>query len=290
MCLCSLLEDPRAETVDNVAKMLGLERVGMLYSHPPRHETTSRAFSVSASEVYRAAQVQAEAGPKAPFVTVKVTADSEGSVHTEAFSVTDQGCEMVVRDAIAPRKEEEVRPVVVRTVGGDMVTVTEDPGAAASAALGRSISGRAKAAAVPSEGEVADDAEAAPRDDWEHQFAIDSKFQCMVEGKPAKVLDVEMVLANVAIAQASYFLYSRFPRQSRLDHELDLTDFATHMKMHSKRFGYEDAMRDFELLVFMASQEVLVPSLSGIADCVLDPEASLSEDTKALLATLIEAA
>lgn len=87
-----VLDDPNADKVDAVAEALGREKVGWVFSHPPREEET---FHFSAHEVLLAAQLQADAGGKESlFVTLKVTLDKEGQASFEAFQVSDQCVEM----------------------------------------------------------------------------------------------------------------------------------------------------------------------------------------------------
>lgn len=63
-----LLEDPLAERVEIVAKALGLEKVGWMFSHPPREE---EGFRFTSAEILMSAQFQLEAGGHgSPFVTV----------------------------------------------------------------------------------------------------------------------------------------------------------------------------------------------------------------------------
>ena len=84
-----ILEDPDEENVENLAKMLGLQRVGWIVGHPPREE----GFQLSAAEIIMAAELQLESAggvEPTPFVTVRVTVDDDGNVVVEAFQVSLQ--------------------------------------------------------------------------------------------------------------------------------------------------------------------------------------------------------
>ena len=77
-----LLEDAYEETVELLAAMLRLRKVGWIFAHPPRED----GFVFSAQEVVHTAYGQLEAGdgPNAtPFVTVRVTVNPEDG--TSAF-------------------------------------------------------------------------------------------------------------------------------------------------------------------------------------------------------------
>lgn len=94
-----VLDDPKADTVEALAGLLGLKRVGWIFAHPPREE----GFLFSSAEVITAATLQLEAADginDTPFVTVKVTADEDGSAHFDAFQVSKQCMEMVAEGAL----------------------------------------------------------------------------------------------------------------------------------------------------------------------------------------------
>ena len=83
----------------NLAKMLGLERVGWIVGHPPREE----GFQLSAAEIIMAAELQLESAggiEPTPFVTVRVTVNDEGNVVVETFQVSLQCMEMVAEEAL----------------------------------------------------------------------------------------------------------------------------------------------------------------------------------------------
>ncbi len=94
-----MLDDPMEETVDNLASLLGLTKVGWIFGHPPREE----GFQMSAAEVIMAAELQLESAggiEPTPFVTVKVTVGDDGKVSFEAFQVSKQCMEMVAEEAL----------------------------------------------------------------------------------------------------------------------------------------------------------------------------------------------
>lgn len=99
-----VLDDPNADRVDAVAEALGREKVGWVFSHPPRED---EAFHFSAHEVMLAAQLQADAGGKeSSFVTLKVTLDKQGQASFEAFQVSDQCVEMFSAGALVEHEED----------------------------------------------------------------------------------------------------------------------------------------------------------------------------------------
>jgi len=126
----TLLEDPDAEHVEAVAKMLGLERVGIVFSHPPRDKEivfTSQELILAAEHQVKAAkeglgpvaeeEKEADApGEEAPkrtlFVAVKLKKEEEGGVY-EAFQVTDKGMAMVDAGALLPNPEPDKAALVV---------------------------------------------------------------------------------------------------------------------------------------------------------------------------------
>ncbi|KAJ0395411.1 hypothetical protein P43SY_003835 [Pythium insidiosum] len=99
-----VFDDPHADKVDAVAAALGREKVGWVFSHPPREE---ESFHFSAREVLLAAQLQADAGGKGSlFVTLKVTLDKEGQASFEAFQVSDQCVDMYGAGALQEHESD----------------------------------------------------------------------------------------------------------------------------------------------------------------------------------------
>lgn len=101
-----MLEDPNEERVDNLAKLLGYQKVGWIYGHPPRE----KGFVMSAAEIIMAAEFQLEAADgvrPTPFVTVKVTVADDGrNTAFEAFQVSRQCMEMVSEEALRVDAED----------------------------------------------------------------------------------------------------------------------------------------------------------------------------------------
>lgn len=94
-----LLDDPLEETVEQMAQLLGLQKVGWIFGHPPRED----GFVMSAAEIIMAAEMQLEAAggiEETPFVTVKVTVGDDGNASVEAFQVSKQCMEMVAEEAL----------------------------------------------------------------------------------------------------------------------------------------------------------------------------------------------
>ncbi|GMI28158.1 hypothetical protein TeGR_g14408, partial [Tetraparma gracilis] len=74
------------ERVEALAGMLGVRRVGLVFSHPPREA----GFQFSGEEVITAGELQLEAAEgveDTPFVTVKATVNDEGGTVFDAFQV-----------------------------------------------------------------------------------------------------------------------------------------------------------------------------------------------------------
>lgn len=93
------LEDPLEDKVEEIAKLLGLKKVGWIFGHPPRED----GFVFSAAEIIMAAELQLEAADgieETPFVTVKVAKGKDGTVGVEAFQVSQQGMAMVAEEAL----------------------------------------------------------------------------------------------------------------------------------------------------------------------------------------------
>jgi len=94
-----LLDDEREDRVDKLASMLGLQKVGWIFGHPPREDN----IDMTSAEIIMAAELQLEAasGVKpTPFVTVKVSKGSNGNISFEAFQVSLQCMEMVAEQAL----------------------------------------------------------------------------------------------------------------------------------------------------------------------------------------------
>jgi len=97
-----------AERVEHLASLLGYQKVGWIFSHPPE-----RDYLFSSSEVLRATELQIEAVKKfgelgKPFVTIKVTVTDEGMTHFEAFQVTDQSMKLHQAGLFRPSKDPKV--------------------------------------------------------------------------------------------------------------------------------------------------------------------------------------
>ena len=94
-----LLDDPREETVEQMAEWLGLQKVGWIYCHEPRE----KGFTMSNAELIMAAEYQLEAAEgvnETPFVTVKVAQGLDGLVSVEAFQMSQQCLAMVAEEAL----------------------------------------------------------------------------------------------------------------------------------------------------------------------------------------------
>lgn len=93
------LDDPNEEKVDQLAQMLGLQKVGWIFNHAPRED----GFVMNAAEIIMTAEFQLEAAngvEETPFVTVKVTQGKDGNVSVEGFQVSQQCMAMVAEEAL----------------------------------------------------------------------------------------------------------------------------------------------------------------------------------------------
>lgn len=93
-------QDPGIAEADVVAKALGLQRVGFMFSHPPGRAST---FHFSANEIVSAGYccLDATDGQRdSPFVVVKVSPDNDGVVQMDAFQLTKTCLDMVADDAL----------------------------------------------------------------------------------------------------------------------------------------------------------------------------------------------
>lgn len=93
------LEDPLEDTVEQIASLCGLKKVGWILGHAPR----AKGLVLTAAEIIMAAELQLEAAggvEETPFVTVKVTTGDDGNVSVEAFQVSQQCMAMVAEEAL----------------------------------------------------------------------------------------------------------------------------------------------------------------------------------------------
>eukprot|EP00945_MAST-04E_sp_MAST-4E-sp1_P008217 g8217.t1 len=121
----TLLEDPNEDYVESTAKMLGLERVGFIFSHPKRK--AEGKFHFQSNEVLLAAENQLLAGDEkmeSPFVTVKVFRDDDGNVAFEGYQMSKQCLEMVAEGAIT-HDPREVRGCLVSDAFSALVEAKE---------------------------------------------------------------------------------------------------------------------------------------------------------------------
>jgi nuclear protein localization protein 4 homolog len=92
------LDDDKEETVNKIASLLGLQKVGWIFGHEERE----KGFTLSAAEVIMAAELQLEAADgvhETPFVTVTVS-PKNGHASVEAFQVSQQCMAMVAEEAL----------------------------------------------------------------------------------------------------------------------------------------------------------------------------------------------
>jgi nuclear protein localization family protein 4 len=94
-----LFDDPKADLVEGLVAMLGLQKVGWIFAHPSRE----KGFYFSGPELMFTAEQQLEAAQginDTPFVTVTVSKDENNQVVVEAFQVSKQCMEMVAEGVL----------------------------------------------------------------------------------------------------------------------------------------------------------------------------------------------
>jgi nuclear protein localization protein 4 homolog len=91
-------DDDREATVNEIAGLLGLTKVGWIFGHEQRDN-----YTLSSAEVIMAAEFQLEAADgvnETPFVTVTVAPAANGTASVEAFQVSQQCMAMVAEQAL----------------------------------------------------------------------------------------------------------------------------------------------------------------------------------------------
>jgi nuclear protein localization family protein 4 len=105
----TMLPDPDKDRVESIASMLGLQRVGWIFSHPKRD------YVMSSAEIIRAAELQNQSG--AGFVTLILSFNEKNVGNLEAFQVSDQALKLqregMFLDSPDPAKILLRQPVVV---------------------------------------------------------------------------------------------------------------------------------------------------------------------------------
>eukprot|EP00761_Pharyngomonas_kirbyi_P013724 gb/GECH01013753.1/.p1 GENE.gb/GECH01013753.1/~~gb/GECH01013753.1/.p1 ORF type:complete len:435 (+),score=136.54 gb/GECH01013753.1/:1-1305(+) len=95
---CLELDDPLAERVDLLTSLLGLRKIGWIFSAP-----ADREYELSGPEVLKAAKLQSVYGND--FITVKVGTREDGKTQMEAFQVSKQ-CVDLYKDGFFEEHED----------------------------------------------------------------------------------------------------------------------------------------------------------------------------------------
>jgi nuclear protein localization family protein 4 len=89
------------ERAEKLAGMLGVQRVGWIFSTPPRED----GFQLNCEEIIMAGELQLEAAQgveDTSFVTIKATVNDKGETSVDAFQVSRQAMEMCAEGALEP--------------------------------------------------------------------------------------------------------------------------------------------------------------------------------------------
>ncbi|CAN0145288.1 unnamed protein product [Scytosiphon promiscuus] len=239
-------EDPKGDTVEALAGLLGLKRVGWIFAHPPREE----GFLFSSAEVITAATLQLEAADginDTPFVTVKVTAEEDGSAHFDAFQVSKQCMEMVAEGALE---------------------VGENPGHCVVPKTFTAIVEMKEAKEPP--------------DPILPSIALPTHLP---QPPAEKKVDATMFLNTVPIEQheSAKFLHD-FPRANR-DGVMQTWDDVKRQlgRAGGQGFTYVDVISDFHLLLFLTAFLDMQTDMPKICDSVVDREKPLDDGFKFLI-------
>jgi len=90
----SFLPDPDDDRVETIASLLGLRRVGWIFSHP------ARKYVMSATEIQKAAELQSKYGER--FVTLILSVNEKGQGNLEAFQVSEQAIKLQQTNSFLP--------------------------------------------------------------------------------------------------------------------------------------------------------------------------------------------
>jgi nuclear protein localization family protein 4 len=110
------LEDPLEEKVEEIAKLLGLQKVGWIVGGGNKDDDVKKDVVLTSAEIIMAAELQLEAAggvEETPFVTVKVAQGDDG-VSVEAFQVSQQ-CMAMVSFFVFFRKLENTTYIIIVT-------------------------------------------------------------------------------------------------------------------------------------------------------------------------------
>jgi len=102
------LEEPLESTVEQIANLCGLKKVGWIFGHEANRR---QGMTMTAAEIIMAAEFQLEAAggvEETPFCTIKVTKGEDGNVSVEAFQVSQQCMAMVAEEALEIGLDESV--------------------------------------------------------------------------------------------------------------------------------------------------------------------------------------
>lgn len=91
------LQDPDEDRVEKIASLLGLARVGWVFSHPVRK------YVMSSAEIQKAAEFQSKFGDR--FVTLILSVNEKGQGNLEAFQVSDQAVTLSQQDSFLPSED-----------------------------------------------------------------------------------------------------------------------------------------------------------------------------------------
>jgi len=96
-----LLTDPDEDRVDKIASLLGMAKVGWIFSHP------ARKYVMSSTEIQKAAELQNKHGDR--FVTLILSVNEKGQGNLEAFQVSDQATKLSQLNMFLPSLDDPAK-------------------------------------------------------------------------------------------------------------------------------------------------------------------------------------
>ena len=124
----------------------------------------------------------------------------------------------------------------------------------------------------------------APHPSKPGELDCSAKFHVIMEAKAQESLPTTVFLVNVAVAQYASGLSAGFPKASRLGRPVQREEVRTYFtNAKAKGMGLVAALADFNLLVHLASVEMVAPVVPALSQAVLSGAETLEEGHKLML-------